>query len=47
MTMKAYQNKCGTEEACRVYRYEKRWPNGFMGPPCGHPEHVDLKSHNQ
>jgi transposase-like protein len=28
-------DRFGTDEACRAYLYEKRWPNGFICPKCG------------
>jgi transposase-like protein len=45
--MEEYQSKFGTEEACRAYLYEKRWPNGFVCPKCGHTEHFDIKSRHK
>ena len=31
--------KCfATEEACREYLYQVRWPNGFICPRCNHRE---------
>lgn len=26
----------GTEESCRDYLLEQRWPEGFICPKCGH-----------
>jgi len=47
MTMEEFQKKFGTEEACRAYLYETRWPNGFICPKCGHTEHFDIKARNK
>jgi len=35
MTLTEFMKRFGTEEACREYLYEKRWPNGFICPKCG------------
>jgi transposase-like protein len=47
MTLIEYQEKFGTEEACRSYLFEKKWPNGFICPKCGHNEYFNIKSRNQ
>jgi transposase-like protein len=47
VTLIEYQEKFGTEDACRAYLYEKRWPNGFVCPKCGHTERFDIKSRNK
>ena len=39
-----FQEKYGTEEQCRQYLFEKRWPDGFMCPKCGHSEYFNVKS---
>ncbi len=35
MTIMEFQERFSTEEACREYLFEKRWPNGFVCPKCG------------
>lgn len=44
MTLIEFQDKFGTEEQCREYLYEKRWPEGFVCPKCGHKEYFNIKS---
>lgn len=34
-----FQRKFNTEESCEKYLYEKRWPEGFICPKCGHGEY--------
>jgi transposase-like protein len=36
--------KFDTEEACKVYLTERRWPNGVVCPKCGNPKPFALKS---
>jgi transposase-like protein len=33
-----FEERFGTEEACRSYLARVRWPEGFRCPACGHPE---------
>jgi transposase-like protein len=35
MTLTEFYERFPTEESCREYLYEKRWPNGFVCPKCG------------
>ena len=35
MTLNEFYERFPTEESCREYLYEKRWPNGFVCPKCG------------
>jgi transposase-like protein len=35
MTMLEFNERFSSEEACREYLYEKRWPQGFVCPKCG------------
>lgn len=35
-TMLEFEQNFGTEEACREYLYQLRWPEGFICPRCGH-----------
>jgi len=44
MTLIEYQNRFGTEEKCREYLFQKRWPQGFVCPKCGHKEYYDVQS---
>jgi Transposase zinc-ribbon domain len=33
-TLREFQSKFGTEEACQQYLAECRWPDGFVCPKC-------------
>ena len=33
-----FQARYSTEDACRQYLVESRWPDGYRCPRCGHPE---------
>jgi transposase-like protein len=44
MTLIEFQRDFGTEEQCRKYLFQKRWPDGFKCPKCGHTEHFSIKS---
>src|SRR5674476_1158834 len=35
LTLEEFEKKFNTEEACRDYLFELRWPNGFDCPKCG------------
>lgn len=35
ITLSEFLNNFGTEEKCREYLFQKRWPNGFVCPKCG------------
>jgi len=35
MTLGEFEKKFNTEEACRDYLFELRWPKGFECPKCG------------
>ena len=35
-TMLDFEKNFSTEEACREYLYQLRWPEGFVCPRCGH-----------
>jgi len=37
-------NRFATEEACREYLFELRWPEGFMCPKCGGKEYYDIRA---
>lgn len=34
MTILQWQDKFGTDAACREYLFQQRWPNGFVCPQC-------------
>lgn len=36
-TLVEFDERLGSEEACRVYLMRLRWPEGFRCPACGHP----------
>ena len=44
MTIQEFQERFGTEEACREYLYQQRWANGFVCPKCGHTEHFNINA---
>lgn len=44
MSLSAFLEKYGTEEACQKALYKLRWPDGFRCPECGHHSHCQLKS---
>jgi len=35
-TLTEFEERFGTEEACRAYLVRQRWPSGFKCPRCGH-----------
>lgn len=35
LTILEFQQRFGTEEACRAYVFASRWPEGFVCPECG------------
>jgi len=35
LTILEFQQRFGTEEACRAYVFASRWPDGFICPGCG------------
>lgn len=37
-TLLEFEKRFATEEACRQYLFELRWPDGFRCPRCGHTE---------
>ena len=37
-TLAEFQVRFATENACRRYLMESRWPNGYRCPRCGHAE---------
>jgi len=44
MTLIEFQSKYGTEEQCRQYLFETRWPEGFNCPRCSHEECFNVAS---
>jgi len=36
LTLEEFESEFNTEEACRDYIFNIRWPNGFVCPKCGH-----------
>jgi hypothetical protein len=41
-----FENRFGSEEACRAYLKSKRWPEGYRCPRCGHERGWDIESRN-
>jgi transposase-like protein len=39
-----FQRKFGTEEACENYLFERRWPDGYKCPECGHSKYYYIKT---
>jgi transposase-like protein len=46
MNIIEFQQNFGTEDQCRQYLFQKRWPNGFVCPKCGHNEYFNIQSRN-
>jgi transposase-like protein len=46
MTLKRFQEKFNSEEACREHLFQIRWPNGFCCPKCEHETFYFLESRN-
>ena len=44
MNLLEFQAKYGTEEQCRQYLYETRWPDGFECPRCNHKQCFNIVS---
>lgn len=44
-TLLEFNDRFCTEEACRKYLYQLRWPNGFHCPRCGHSKYWVTKRH--
>ena len=44
MNIIEFQRKYGTEEQCRQYLLEKRWPEGFECPRCNHKAYFNVQS---
>src|SRR3989338_3639171 len=42
-TMLEFEKYFSTEEACREYIYQLRWPEGFICPHCKHREYWPRK----
>ena len=38
-TMLEFEKQFGTEESCREYLYQMRWPDGFICPHCNPHEY--------
>jgi transposase-like protein len=45
-TLLEFNDRFLTEEACRKYLYQLRWPNGFHCPRCGHSKYWVTKRHH-
>ena len=43
-TLREFQAKFATEEACQQYLAACRWPDGFVCPRCGHRRAYELPS---
>ena len=46
MDMIEFMESYGTEEQCRQYLFNSRWPKGFVCPRCGHTEYFNVDSRN-
>lgn len=38
VTLLEFEARFATEESCRDYLFQLRWPDGFQCPRCGHPK---------
>lgn len=47
MNLIEFNEQYRTEEQCRQYLFNSRWPKGFICPKCGHTEYFDVKSRNR
>jgi transposase-like protein len=46
MTLKKFQEKFNSEQACRDHLFQIRWPDGFCCPKCQHEAFYFLESRN-
>ncbi|WP_420805797.1 transposase, partial [Cohnella thermotolerans] len=44
MTLKRFQEKFHSDDACREHLFQIRWPNGFCCPKCEHDAFYFLES---
>lgn len=44
ITFKEFRERFATEEECRIYLYENRFPEGFVCPRCGGKEYSYIKT---
>ena len=44
ITFKEFRTKFATEDDCRKYLFDNRFPNGFECPKCGGREYYNLKT---
>lgn len=44
LSLLEFQKKFSTEEACRQYLFDKRWPEGFQCPRCGYGEYYYIST---
>ena len=44
LSLYEYQQRFATEEQCRSYLEQKRWPDGFRCPKCGGSKHYRLSN---
>lgn len=43
-TLREFQSKCATKEACQQYLADCRWPDGFVCPKCANRRAYELAS---
>lgn len=46
-TLAEFMDKFGSNEACREYLIQQRWPDGFKCPRCGHDKATHLKKYDR
>jgi hypothetical protein len=46
-TLVEFDERFGSEEACRAYLARLRWPEGFRCPACGHPGNSSANRYGQ
>lgn len=44
VTLKKFQEKFDSEQACREHLFQIRWPNGFCCPKCQHQAYYFLET---
>ena len=47
MGFQEVQERLSTEETCRKYLFDLRWPNGFICPRCGCREYYHISTRNK
>lgn len=46
MSLPDFMSLYGSEEQCRAFVFQSRWPKGFRCPECGHDQYCEIRSRN-